>query len=362
MTTRFLIYGANGYVGRAAAELAVAQGLQPVLAGRSRASLEPLAEALGVEFRACALDDAAALGRALDDVPVVLHCAGPYKFTSKPMADACMRAGVHYLDITGEIPVFEALAARDAEARARGVMLLPAVGFDVVPTDCLAVHLRRRLPSASRLELGFQSVGPAGLPPGTQRTMIELLPFGDRVRRGGRLVVPERGEKLRRIDFGQGPVEAARFTWGDVFTAFHSTGIPDIEVYVALPPAMRRQMAMVRALRPLFSLAPVRALMQRGVQPGPSAEARAQTGTHVWGQVTDPAGRSAVSRLHGPEAGLVWTTRAAFAAVRRVLAGNIAPGYQTPGKAFGPDFVLECEGVTREDEEPGGPAKYVAAE
>jgi len=133
-------------------------------------------------------------------------------------------------------------------------------------------------------------------------------------------------------------------------------------VYVALPPAMRRQMAMVRALRPLFSLAPVRALMQRGVQPGPSAEARAQTGTHVWGQVTDPAGRSAVSRLHGPEAGLVWTTRAALAAVRRVLAGNIAPGYQTPGKAFGPDFVLECEGVTREDEEPGGPAKYVAAE
>jgi len=241
-------------------------------------------------------------------------------------------------------------------------MLLPAVGFDVVPTDCLAVHLLRRLPSATRLELGFQSVGPAGLPPGTQRTMIELLPFGDRIRRGGQLVVPERGEKLRRIDFGQGPVEAARFTWGDVFTAHHSTGIPDIEVYVALPPAMRRQMAMVRALRPLFSLAPVRALMQRGVQPGPSAEARAQTGTHVWGQVTDPAGRSAVSRLHGPEAGLVWTTRAALAAVRRVLAGNIAPGYQTPGKAFGPDFVLECEGVTREDEEPGGPAKYVAAE
>ena len=166
------------------------------------------------------------------------------------MADACLRTGVHYLDLTGEIPVFEALAARDAEARARRVMLLPAVGFDVVPTDCLAVHLLRRLPSATRLELGFQSVGPAGLPPGTQRTMIELLPFGDRVRRGGQLVVPERGEKLRRIDFGQGPVEAARFTWGDVFTAYHSTGIPDIEVYVALPPAMRRQMAMVRALRP----------------------------------------------------------------------------------------------------------------
>lgn len=349
MSKTFLIYGANGYVGEAAARLAVAQGLKPVLAGRSASRLEPLAGELGLPLRPCALDDAAALDQALQGVAVVLHAAGPYKFTSRPMADACLRSGVHYLDLTGEIPVFEALAARDAEARARGVMLLPAVGFDVVPTDCLAVHLQRRLPSAKRLELGFQSVGPAGLPPGTQRTIIELLPFGDRIRRGGELVVPERGEKLLRIDFGQGPVEAVRFTWGDVFTAYHSTGIPDIEVYAALPPALRRQMALSKALRPLLGLAPVRALLQRGVQPGPSAQARAKTVTHVWGRVSDTAGRSATSRLHGPEAGLVWTTRAALAAVKRVLAGGATPGFQTPGKAFGPDFVLEGEGVVRED-------------
>ena len=145
----FLLYGANGYVGEAAARLAVDQGLEPILAGRDAAKLEPLAKQLGVEFRVCALEDAPALDRALRDVPVVLHCAGPYKFTSQPMADACLRAGAHYLDLTGEIPVFEALAARDAEAKARKVMLLPAVGFDVVPTDCLAVHLKRRLPSAT---------------------------------------------------------------------------------------------------------------------------------------------------------------------------------------------------------------------
>lgn len=349
MANSFLIYGANGYVGEAAAQLAVAQGLRPVLAGRDAARLEPLARRLDLPWQACALDDAAALDRALRDVPVVLHCAGPYKFTSRPMADACLRAGVHYLDLTGEIPVFEALAARDAEAKARGVMLMPAVGFDVVPTDCLAVHLLRRLPSATRLELAFQSVGRAGMPPGTQRTMIELLPFGERVRRGGELVVPERGEKLRMVDFGQGPVEAIRLTWGDVFTAYHSTGIPEIEVYAALPPGMRRQIALLKALRPLFSLAPVRALLQRGVRPGPDAEARANTVTHVWGQVADAQGRSAAARLHGPEAGLVWTTRAALAIVRRVLSGNATPGYQTPGGVFGPDLVLECEGVTRED-------------
>ncbi len=345
----FLLYGANGYVGEAAAALAVAQGFKPILAGRDPAKLEPLAKRLGLEFRVCALDDAAALDRALGGVPLVLHCAGPYKFTSKPMADACLRAGAHYLDITGEIPVFEALAARDAEAKARKVMLLPAVGFDVVPTDCLAVHLKRRLPSATRLALAFHSVGRSGLPPGTQRTMIELLPFGDRVRRGGKLVVPESRVKLRSIDFGQGPQEGMRFTWGDVFTAYYSTGIPDIEVYTVLPAAMRKQMGILKTLRPLFHFAPLRALLKLGVRPGPNAEARAKTVTHVWGEVADEQGRTASSRLHGPEAGLIWTTRSALAAVKRVLAGNFTPGFQTPGKVFGPDFVLECEGVRRED-------------
>ena len=349
MPTAFLLYGANGYVGEAAARLAVQQGLRPILAGRDAAKIAPLAQELGLEHRAFALEETAALDRALRGVPLVLHLAGPYKFTAAPMVDACLRAGAHYLDITGEIPVFEAIAARDAEAKARKVMLLPAVGFDVVPTDCLAAHLKRRLPSATHLTLAFQSVGRSGLPPGTQRTMIELLPFGDRVRKDGRLVVPERGVKTRMLDFGQGPVEGMRFTWGDVFTAYYSTGIPDIEVYTVLPPAMRKQMGLMKKLRPLFHFAPLRALLKRGVRPGPSAEARAKTVTHVWGEVADERGNVAVSRLHGPEAGLVWTTRAALAVVRRVLAGNASPGFQTPARAYGPDLVLECEGVTRED-------------
>jgi short subunit dehydrogenase-like uncharacterized protein len=349
MSAGFLLYGANGYVGEAAARLAVAQGLKPVLAGRDAARIAPLAAELGLESRAFRLDDAAAADKALRGLPLVLHLAGPYKYTARAMVDACLRAGAHYLDITGEIPVFEALAARDAEAKARGVMLLPAVGFDVVPTDCLALHLKQRLPSATRLTLAFQSVGRSGLPPGTQRTMIELIPFGDRVRRDGKLVVPERGEALRSVDFGQGPVQAVRLTWGDVFTAYYSTGVPNIEVYVVLPEAARRQRALVQRLRLLLRLAPLRALLKRGVRPGPSAEARARTVTHVWGEVEDAAGRKAAARLHGPEAGLVWTTRAALTVVRKVLAGKFSPGFQTPAKVYGADLVLECEGVTRED-------------
>ena len=177
--------------------------------------------------------------RMTKEVRVVLHCAGPYIHTSKLMVQACLRTGAHYLDPTGEIPVYEAIAAQDAQAKAQGVMLLPAVGFDMAPTDCLAVHLKRWLPSATFLTLAFQVEDPAGLPAGTQRTAIELIPYGDSVRRNGRLVAPERRVKICPVDFGSGPVQATRLTWGDVLAAYFSTGIPNIEDYAVLPKALR---------------------------------------------------------------------------------------------------------------------------
>lgn len=349
MATRFLLYGANGFVGEAIARLAVQQGLQPTLAGRDAAKIERLADELAAAHWVFGLDDAASIDRALADVPVVLHCAGPFVYTSQPMVEACLRTGTHYLDLTGEIPVYEAIAARHAEAQSRGVMLLPAVGFDVVPTDCLALHLQRRLPAATQLTLAFQSQGPAGLPPGTQRTALEMVPLGDRVRRNGRLEQPERAGRTRQIDFGRGPLPATRLPWGDVFTAYHSTGIPNIVDYAVLPTAVRRQMAVMATLRPLFKLKAIRTLAGRGVKPGPTADERAQTVTHVWGEVRDDQGRTAVSRLHGPEAGVEWTARAALAAVRRIAVGDTSPGFQTPALAFGADFALEVDGVTRED-------------
>jgi short subunit dehydrogenase-like uncharacterized protein len=349
MAPDFLLYGATGFVGGEMARLATLSGLRPMIAGRDAAGIERLADEMGVAHRVFPLDDPGAIDRALETVPVVLHCAGPFRYTSNQMADACLRTGTHYLDLAGEIPVYEALAARDAEARAKGVMLLPGAGFDVVPTDCLALHLKQRLPSATRLTLAFQSEGPAGFPPGTQRTAIELIPFGDRVRRNGHLVVPERTPPSRMIDFGHGPVRATRLTWGDVFTAYWSTGIPNIEEYTVQPEAMRRQLTLAAYLRPLFRLAVVRNLVEHGVKPGPTHEECARTFTHVWGEVEDEQGRKAVARLHGPEAGVLWTTSAALAAVRNVLAGNAPPGYQTPATAYGADFVLECEGVAREE-------------
>lgn len=349
MPSDFLLYGATGFIGEAMARGAVVRGLQPVVAGRDAVRVAALASELGVEHRAFQLDDAAAMDAALGEVPAVLHCAGPYLHTAAAIVEGCLRTGTHYLDISGEIPVYEALARRDDEAIAREVMVLPGAGFDVVPTDCLALHLKQTLPTATHLTLAFRIDGPAGLPPGTLRTGIEMMPFGDKVRVEGELVTPSRRARTMSIDFGEGPLMATRQTWGDVFMAYRSTGIPNIADYVVWEVAIRRQLALAAALRPLFRIAAVRRLAARGVKGGSTPEQRARTRASVWGEVRDPAGRRAVSRLHGPEASVEWTVSAALSAVQRVAAGDVRPGFQTPATAYGADFVLACEGVVRED-------------
>ena len=321
-----------------------------MLAGRNADAVGELARQLKLEHRVFSLDDPAAVDAGLNDMAAVLNCAGPFSRTARPMADACLRRGVHYLDVTGEISVFEGLAARDAEARAAGVMLLPGVGFDVVPSDCLAAHLKRRLPAATKLALGFQAVGRFSR--GTATTMVENLPRGGMIRRGGVLTRVPMAWRTRTIDFGRGPVRAMTIPWGDVSTAYRSTGIPDIEVYLA---ATLSQVVAARLLR-WFGWAvgsrAVQGWLKRRIQagpPGPTDEERARGESLLWGEATDPAGGRAVSRLRGPE-GYTLTVLAALAVVERVLGGEAPPGFQTPSLAYGSDFVLGLPGVSRTDE------------
>jgi len=345
----FLIYGANGYTGELVARLAAARRHRPVLAGRRAEAVSPLASELGLESRAFALDDPAAVDAGLAGVAAVVHCAGPFSRTSKPMADACLRRRVHYLDVAGEAAVFEALAARDAEAKLAGVMLLPGTGFDVVPSDCLAAHLKSRLPSATRLLLAFQPVG--GMSRGTATTMIENLHRGGLVRKGGVLTPVPPAWKTRSIDFGRGPRAAVTIPWGDVATAFYSTRIPDIEVYVAAPALARLGLHLARWARPLLASAAVQSVLKAGVRAraaGPSEAERALGKCFLWGEVTDEKGARAVSRMRTPE-GYTLTARTAVACVEKALAGQAPAGFRTPSLAFGKDFVLGIEGVVRED-------------
>jgi short subunit dehydrogenase-like uncharacterized protein len=345
-----LIYGANGYTGALVARTAAARGQRPILAGRSAAAVEAIARELGLQQRVFGLDAPRVVDEALEGATVVLHCAGPFSRTARPMADACLRSKVHYLDITGEAAVFESLAARDREAKAAGVMLLPGAGFDVVPSDSLAAHLKRRLPSATHLALGFQPGGRVSR--GTATTMIENLHRGGLVRRDGVLTPVPAAWKTRVIDFGRGPRTAITIPWGDVATAYHSTGIPNVEVYMAAPAALRLAVRASRYVAPLLASKPVQRFLKARIRagaPGPTDAERARGKSYLWGEATDGAGRRAVSRLRTPE-GYTLTVLAALAIVDKVLGGAAPPGFQTPSRAYGPDFVLGIEGVSREDE------------
>ena len=346
-----LIYGAYGYTGRLITERAVEQGMTPIVAGRNRYKVEDLARRYDLPYRTFALDRPSAVEAALADVSCVMHCAGPFARTTAPMVSTCLRTGTHYLDITGEIEVFEALHERDADARDADVMLCPGVGFDVVPTDSLAVYLHNELPKATTLEIAFMGLGAVSR--GTMKTAIEQLGQGGAVRRDGAVVSVPPGWATRSVDFGEegpGVRTVVSIPWGDVATAYHSTGIPNITDYTYLPGTARRLLRWSRYLQWLFQFGVVKQLLRAFVDrqpPGPSAEARQRGSTHVWARARTNDGAQATARLRGPEA-YTFTARTAVAALERVLSGDATPGYQTPGTAFGPDFVLDVDGVTRE--------------
>lgn len=347
-TGRFLIYGATGYTGKLTAQAAKAQGLRPVLAGRDEAKVRAVAALHGFEWRAFDLADTAKLDAALGEVDVVLHMAGPFSATSKPMADACLRTKRHYLDITGEIDVFEALAARNAAALAAGVMLLPGVGFDVVPSDCLAAHVKRRLPDATHLFLAIG--GFAKLSRGTAKTSIEAVALGTRARRGGH-IVRLRGTPRGSADFGKGPVPTVAMSWGDVATAWHSTRIPDIDVHFQSSPLIEKVTKLPAPMRLFLGSGVGQRLAKASVdrQPeGPTDAERARSHAVVVAEARNGKGDTVRSRLRTPE-GYTLTAMTSLGIVQRVLAGDFKAGYQTPSLAYGADFILQFPGVKRED-------------
>jgi short subunit dehydrogenase-like uncharacterized protein len=338
----WMIYGANGYTGALIAREAVRRGHRPVLAGRNAAQVEALARELGCEARVFGLDSGG-MAATLQNVGLVLHCAGPFVLTSAPMVEACLRAGAHYLDITGEIPVFESIFERHAEAFARGVTLLPGVGFDVVPTDCLAAMLAEHLPGATELVLAFHSKGSA-LSRGTTRTMIESIHEGGAIRRDGRLVRVPFAYDVRTIPFHCGERTAMTIPWGDVSTAFYTTGIPNIRVYVAASPRAVARAKRLRWLLPLLSPKPMRRLVQKLAAPrgGPDAQKRAHGRVYLWGEVSN--GSEAREMTMTTPEGYAFTAVSAVNAAERVLAGA-RPGAFTPAALLGPEFVSSVPGV-----------------
>jgi len=340
-----MIYGANGYTGELIAREAATRGLRPTLAGRSAGRIETLARELKLEAKAFPLDAPEAIAREISGMAIVLNCAGPFSATAAPMIAACLRSKAHYLDITGEIAVFELAQSLDKEARAAGVVLCPGVGFDVIPTDCIAAALKAALPDATHLALGFDSR--SGMSPGTAKTSLEGFAQGGKVRENGRIVSVPLAYHTRRIDFGDGEKLAMTIPWGDVSTAFASTGIPNIEVYVPGSPAMVARAKRANYVRWLMGFKFVQDFMKRRIEAsvkGPSAEKRERMPTYVWGEARNAQGEVKTARIKTAN-GYSLTVTGALAVVEHLRGLNSSPGGAlTPSRLVGPDLVTRLPG------------------
>lgn len=303
MNKTFLLYGANGYTGQLITKIVHEYGLTPILAGRRASALEPMAIALNTSYRVADLADGAALDAALKDVSLVLHAAGPFRRTAKQMIEACIRNKKHYIDITGEIEVYEMAKKYDDAAKKAGIMIMPGVGFDVVPTDCIALFLKNKMPDATELKLAFASLG-GRLSHGTATTMAEGMGRNSAARKEGKIVPVPLGHKGMMVDFGVKEIFVMTIPWGDISTAYTTTGIPNIETYTGVSPKtyklLKYQSLFNWLLRTSFMRN--RELKKINSRPaGPSDEQRAKSKAVVWGEVKNPRGETARARLIGPD-------------------------------------------------------------
>lgn len=337
-----IVYGANGYTGKLIVDVALREGLKPVVAGRRREVVEPLAAAWGLHSLCFSLDDPASAAHLLEPYGAMILAAGPFSKTSAPALEACLKARTAYLDITGEVDVFEAVFARDGDAKKARIPVLPGAGFDVVPSDCLAAALSEALPGAETLTLAFRGFKTSA---GTMKTMLEGIPKGGLVREGGKLVAVPAAWKTMEVPLGDKTRLAMTIPWGDLSTAFRSTGIPNIEVYMAVPPSAVAGARRMRRFAKLLGLSPVQSFLKARVEKtvkGPTAEERDRERSYLWGRVT--RGGSVVTGKLETLEGYALTAETAVAIAKRVLAGDVAPGVQTPSQAFGSRFIETIRG------------------
>ena len=347
-SNQFLLYGANGYTAGLIIPVALQQGLKPILSGRRKEVLEPLSAKYNLPFKVIDLSDTTALINALKELPLVLNAAGPFHRTARLMIEACLQTHTHYIDITGEIPVFE-LAKRYNEAAIKvGIMLMPGAGFDVVPTDCLAMFLKNQLPDAVDLKLAFVALG-GGLSHGTATTMAESLGEGGLVRENGMLVKKPLGHEGRWINFGEKNMFVMAIPWGDISTAYHTTGIANIEAFTGMKPSIYRLLKFQSSYNWLLKTTIVRNFIKKKINqrpPGPSEEARTRGKSLVWGEVRNAKGETIRAMLHTAD-GYTLTALSSILIAIKILNGKFRPGYQTPGSAYGQDLVLEIPGTSR---------------
>lgn len=344
---KVLLYGANGYTGKLIARYAKEYNITPVLAGRNEKVISSIAGELNVPYRIFSLDPAASIRQQLEDVLLVIHAAGPFDKTARQMVEACIATNTHYIDINGDISVFELIKTYDAAAKQAGVMLMPGAGFDVIPTDCIALQLKQQMPDATHLQLAFISSN-GQISHGTATTMATRIGEDAVVRINGKFEKRPLGFKGMWIDANGHRRFVMSLQWGDISTAYHTTGIPNVEAFTGMKPSVYRMLKFQFLFNWLLRTKFARNLIQNKINnapAGPTDEQRANASTIVWGKVWNAAGKQLINQLTCAD-GYTLTARGSLLITQKILAGNFKAGYQTPASCYGKELVYEIPGTS----------------
>jgi short subunit dehydrogenase-like uncharacterized protein len=345
---RFLLCGAYGYTGRLAAELAASKKFDVVLAGRNKDALARLGDRLRLPIRVVGLNDATQLSEALKDIACVVHMAGPFAITSAPMLNACLATQTNYVDITGEIEVFEAMWSRQETIQRARITAVPGAGFDVVPTDCLAGYVASKLERPVSLVVALRGLESASQ--GTLRTALRQVSKPVLCRRAGAIVALD-DRSPRWINFGSGDEPCVPVSWGDVATAFHSTGVGNITVYLQRTRLLRSADIFGKLFGPLLGSRIGQsglAAIVRHLPEGPSQPERSRHRSTIWAEAIDDSGKSFKASLFTPDA-YDFATNSALEIASRIGSLPAPLGLVTPLQAFCADFVLSLPGCLRMD-------------
>jgi short subunit dehydrogenase-like uncharacterized protein len=346
---RVMIYGAYGFTGRLIVDQALRAELRPLVAGRDRGRLQALSETTSLAARDFSLDDPEALRKGLADVDVLVNAAGPFSQSARTLVGACLRTRTHYLDVSGEVESLKAVAECHADARRADVMLLPGVGFDVVPSDCLAAFAARRVGGARRLRIGLSGLSRASR--GSLRSIFEQAGKGVWLRERGRLRSVPAGElSQHRFDYGAGPSASVPVSWGDLVTSYYSTGCPDITTYFEATTAVQLGTLLSSRGGRLLQAPWAQSLLSMlpdAVAEGPDRQQRAGNRAIIVVEAISHSGARTIARLTTPDV-YELTARSVVRVLGGLAEGAAEPGFQTPALLFGCEFGLSLPGVELE--------------
>jgi short subunit dehydrogenase-like uncharacterized protein len=319
--SKLMIYGASGYTGQLTSLHANNIGLEVILAGRTAGKLQRLASDLNLPYLVFeATDISQRLDSVMKSISVLLNCAGPFHRTARPLIEACIRNGVHYLDTAAELSSYEIAEELDQRATEAKVMLMPGCGGSVAMLGCLAMHVVKQTKIPVGIDIALHVAGPV-----SRGSAISAQEGAMATQHKNQLVEKSEDEvplDPKVFDFGDGRGGVTSFPTKlpDLITLRKATGVSNVQTFVHV----------------FETEFPTGDLSKH--PDGPTAEERNANPYHASVEIVAQDGTIKRAVLHTVN-GYTFTSVASAEAGARVLAGEFLPGFQTPVGVFGSNFV-----------------------